>query len=131
MQGDVAGSLCAWQESDLRDVPARRAHKNWAVCANLRNMHIRRKRDLKRALEEQEKAAAQSALLLDQEQLNGLLEYLEERLSEDECDASLRFTREWAAANAIDADALAASVEYFTAICDCEVLANVEPETIF
>src|SRR5262245_5571168 len=94
-------------------------------------MHFMRKRKRQRGLEDHWKEGARNALPLDEGQVNELLEYLEERLAEDECDASLRFTREWATANGIDADALAASAEYFTALCDCEFCANIEPEAIF
>jgi hypothetical protein len=90
-----------------------------------------RKRELKRAFKEREKESARSAMPLSEEQLNDLLDYLDERLPEVGCDHSLRLTREWAATNAVEARALATSVEHFGGFCDCEVLANVDPESIF
>jgi len=60
-----------------------------------------------------------------------LLGYLNTELADEECDHTLRLTRAWAAQRSIDQDALAASVEHFGGYCDCEVLANVDPEAIF
>jgi len=90
-----------------------------------------RKRELRRAYKLGERQRAQAALPLGASQLAGLLDHLDSRLGREVCDHSLRFTREWAAANGVDADELAASLEELGGYCDCEVLANVEPETIF
>jgi hypothetical protein len=94
-------------------------------------MDDERKRTLKREARAGEKASAQQAMLLDKERLNDLLDHLDESLSEGGCDHTLRLTRGWAAERGLDSDALAASVARFGGYCDCEVLANVDPEEIF
>ena len=43
-------------------------------------MDDERKRELKRAFKSQEKAAARERMMLGEEQLNGLLDFLDERL---------------------------------------------------
>ena len=45
--------------------------------------------------------------------------------------STLRFTSGWGAINGIDPGALADSLAHLGGYCDCEVLANVEPESIF
>jgi hypothetical protein len=67
-------------------------------------------------------------MLLDEHFLNDLLDHLDVRLPEVGCDHTLRVTRAWAADRGFDAEAVAASVAEFGGYCDCEVLANVEPE---
>jgi hypothetical protein len=90
-----------------------------------------RKRELKRAFKNEKRARAQGALFLDEDQLNQLLNFLDERLPELGCDHSARLTRTWATESGVDPDALASSLEQFGGFCDCEVLANVERESIF
>jgi hypothetical protein len=90
-----------------------------------------RKRELKRAFQDREQEVARQAMLLDEDQLEELLGYLDERLPDAGCDHSLQLTRRWAGQNGVDADALASSLEQFGGFCDCEVLANVDPEAIF
>jgi hypothetical protein len=94
-------------------------------------MDEERKRELKRSLRAHEQMMAQEAMLLDDESLNRLLDYLDVQLADSPCDHTLRLTRTWAAQGGINQDALAASVEHFGGYCDCEVLANVDPEAIF
>ena len=53
-------------------------------------MDDERKRELKRAFKSQEKAAARERMMLGEEQLNGLLDFLDERLSDESCDHTLR-----------------------------------------
>ena len=117
-----------------REKPARNAtshrQKSDGAC-DAAGVDAEQKRELKRAFKEQEKATAREAMVLDEEQLNNLLDFLDERLPANGCDHSLRLSREWAASNAVDADMLALSLEHFGGFCDCEVVANVEPESIF
>lgn len=94
-------------------------------------MDAERKRALKHAYQDQQKQAARQAMLLDEDFLNDLLNDLDARLSHVGCDHTLRLTRAWAAERGLDGDAVAASVAEFGGYCDCEVLANVDPQTIF
>jgi hypothetical protein len=63
--------------------------------------------------------------------LESLIEDVDAALASDGCDHSLRATRNWAGAHEVDPDALAASLAHFGGYCDCEVVANVNPEEIF
>lgn len=96
-------------------------------------MDKERKRELKRLGKELagERANAEwdEHMVLEPRVLAALLNHLEERLSRDPCDHTLRFTRTWADVNGVDPDALERSVAHFGGGCDCEVLANVDPET--
>ena len=89
------------------------------------------KRDARRAYKKAERARQREAMILDHSQLSSLLDYLDEQLSAAGCDHTLGLTYAWAAEHSVDASALAVSVEKFGGYCDCEVLANVEPESIF
>jgi hypothetical protein len=89
------------------------------------------KRDARRAYKEAERARERGAMILGESQLSSLLDYLDEQLEASGCDHTLRFTEAWAAEHAVDASALVASVAEFGGYCDCEALANVEPESIF
>ena len=63
-------------------------------------------------------------MTLTPEQLKALLDHLDESLGTTPCNYSLDITRAWAAANGVDS-----SVGHFGGGCDCEVLANVDPQT--
>lgn len=94
-------------------------------------MDAERKRELKRAYREQQKQAARERMHLDAQSLNDLLDHLDRHLPALGCDHTLRETRAWAAERGFDVHAVAASVAEFGGHCDCEVLANVDPEAIF
>ena len=101
-------------------------------CAILENLvDDERKRELKREAREVEKAAAQQAMLLDEDSLNELLDHLDASSVEVRCDRSLRVTGAWAAERGIDPNALCSSLRQFGGHCDCEVLANAGPDAIF
>jgi hypothetical protein len=70
-------------------------------------------------------------MVLDADQLDELLDYVEAEVENAGCDHSLRATRAWAAANEIDPAVLAESLGHFGGYCDCEVVFNVNPEEIF
>jgi hypothetical protein len=57
-----------------------------------------------------------------------LFEMLDERLIEDGCDHSLRWTEEFLSGSEVDTDAVLAWLAEHGGFCDCEVLANVEDE---
>jgi hypothetical protein len=68
-------------------------------------------------------------MILEPEELKALLDHLDERLPHSGCDHTLRLTCRWAADQRIDGERLAESLLHFGGECDCEVLANVDPET--
>jgi hypothetical protein len=68
-------------------------------------------------------------MILAPGQLKELLDHLDEALGKTSCDHTNRLTRAWAADNAVDPEALERSLIHFGGGCDCEVLANVDPQT--
>jgi hypothetical protein len=89
------------------------------------------KREARRQRREQEAAEWERHMMLEPDQLKALLDYLDERLGRRTCDHSLRLTRAWGERAGVDWAALERSVLHFGGGCDCEVLANVDPETRF
>ena len=89
------------------------------------------RRRIKREYKLAELAAAQAAMILDRTNLDALREHVDARLAETPCDHSLRLTLAWAGQHGVDRDALTASVRHFGGYCDCEVVDNVDSESIF
>ena len=91
------------------------------------------KKELTRRGKAERKAAAeaewQERMVLEREWLKGLLDYLDRELPEAGCDDTLRLARRWAADHGVDAQRLEDSVLHFDGGCDCEVLADFDPET--
>lgn len=74
-----------------------------------------------------EKQTVMAALTLDRPALDALLDHLDERLSGEGCDHTLRFTQAWAEQEGRDWQPLADALHEAGGYCDCEVLANVDP----
>jgi hypothetical protein len=89
------------------------------------------RREIRQAYKKAERDAARAAMVLDLGQLEALLDAVEERLDSLPCDHSLRHAMEWAAAQHVDAEALTRSLRHFGGYCDCEVVFNVDTESIF
>jgi hypothetical protein len=71
-------------------------------------------------------------MLVDEQRLNELFDHLDSALEEGAGpNQTLRLTRAWPAERGIDEDALTESVEGFGGYCDCEAVANVDPDEIF
>lgn len=87
------------------------------------------KRKARRLRREQEAAEWDKHMVLEPRQLKNLLDFLDGRLGEERCEHSLRLTADWAAAAGVEWERLEGSVLHFGGGCDCEVLANVDPET--
>jgi len=77
------------------------------------------------------KARPRAVMLLERSAAEALLDYLDHELPKQGCDHSLRLTNAWAVRAGVAAPALAMSLEQFGGLRDCEVLANVDPETIY
>jgi Protein of unknown function (DUF2695) len=86
----------------------------------------KRGRDLVRAAES---ADWDQHMILAPAELRALLDHLDGELPRHGCDHSLRLTFGWADRSGKDRDALQESLAHFGGMCDCEVLANVDPET--
>lgn len=65
---------------------------------------------------------------LDADGLERLLDYLEEQHAHARCDRSLTLAMTWASENGVQQDLLASALRQFGGHCDCEVLANLEPD---
>jgi hypothetical protein len=88
-----------------------------------------RRQRAKAAMRERATREWDEHMVLEPAQLKDLLDHLDEALGRTDCDHSLRLTHAWAVENGIDEDALEESVFHFGGGCDCEVLANVDPQT--
>ncbi|MED7951084.1 DUF2695 domain-containing protein [Streptomyces sp. BE20] len=87
-----------------------------------------RRRMLRDAHKAEHKRAERDLLGLDREQLDDLLDHVEERLADTDCDHTLRHSRAWADAWSVPWSAPEAGLLANGAGCDCEVLANLDPD---
>jgi Protein of unknown function (DUF2695) len=62
------------------------------------------------------------------EELERLFDYLEAQDADARCDRSLTLTMAWASENGIEQGPLASALREFGGYCDCEVLANIDPD---
>jgi len=85
-------------------------------------------RELKAKWKADQRAAAEAALPLPRQALDDLAAELDRRLSEQDCDHSLRITTEWARRRATDLAALLSWAQSRGGYCDCEVLNNALDE---
>lgn len=60
-------------------------------------------------------------------QLRALFDHIDIRLSQHDCDHTLRFTLQFVHEHQLPQAAVIAWIESYGGCCDCEVLANVEP----
>jgi len=67
--------------------------------------------------------------VLSETQVNDLIAFVEEKLSQSSCDHSLKNTREWALENNINQDDLTDVLEENGGFCDCEVTFNLPEDT--
>jgi hypothetical protein len=89
-----------------------------------------RRRFLRDAYKNAERAARSALLPIDAEQLDALLDYLDEKLGDEPCDHTTRHAERWAATHGIDSARLDEGLQEFGGYCDCEILANVDPAAI-
>jgi hypothetical protein len=88
-----------------------------------------RRRHLKLAYKNAQREVAWVALGVDRAQLDSLYAYVEDRRSRHGCDHTLRYTREWAMAHPeIDWSRVRLGLVEAGGHCDCEVLANTDPD---
>ena len=80
----------------------------------------------RKELLKQWKESQQKTYLLNEEQAESLLSFVEERVGEQDCDHTLRFTRQWLNEN-IPPEQHVAVLEELASMgghCDCEVMYN-------
>ena len=86
-----------------------------------------------RKRERAETRASESAewdehMVLEPEELRALINHLDAELGDVPCEHTLRLTQAWAKTRGKDWEKLRPSLAHFGGGCDCEVLANVDPE---
>jgi hypothetical protein len=87
--------------------------------------------DLRRAWKREQSRHFWDELGLTANQLHDLHEYLDRMLAESgSCDHSLRFSHEWSQLRGVDVLQLENSLIRLGGACDCEVLANVDPDAV-
>ena len=92
-------------------------------------MDKERRRHLKAAYKNAQREVAWAALGIDRAQLDSLHRHIESRRVQNGCDHTLRFSQEWAMAHPeVDWPRLQMSLEDAGGHCDCEVLANTDPD---
>ena len=89
-------------------------------------MDKQRKRALKQAVRKARRADLAASLPTDPETMAGLFDFLDDQLSEGQCEHNLGLTRRWCQSKGIDEPAVVAWAESHGGFCDCEVLANCE-----
>ncbi len=88
-----------------------------------------RRRELRAGYKRVEKAAWEAGLPLERDDLEALLDHLDTRLGERPCDHSFRETQAWVETRGIEWESVEAGLVENAAGCDCEVLANLDPDT--
>jgi hypothetical protein len=85
-----------------------------------------RRKDLLHSLRNQERQKTREGFPAPILALKGLFDFLDEQLSESDCDDTLRLTRDYVRRNAMDESLIVPWLEEHGGYCDCEALNNVE-----
>jgi hypothetical protein len=85
-----------------------------------------RRKETVHALRDKQREVIRNSFPVPVLTLKALFDFLDQRLSEDECDHTMRFVREFIAQNAMD-DRVVQWLQANGGHCDCEALDNVEP----
>ena len=67
-----------------------------------------------------------AALPMPKEKLAAFFDYLDQQLTEHDCDDTLRFTKEFAASHNLAFEPIKEWLGDYGGYCDCEALVNVE-----
>ena len=88
---------------------------------------IERRKQIKKELREKAKLEFENSLPISREKFTQLFDFLDEKLSEYDCDDSLTLTVEFLQENKIEKiEKIESWLQKNGAYCDCEVLNNVE-----
>jgi len=85
-----------------------------------------RRKELAQSARAAAKASLKGSLPTSIAQLQTLFDYLDNKLTEEGCDHSLRLTKQFAESNQLPYEGLKVWLASLGGYCDCEVLANVE-----
>lgn len=86
----------------------------------------RRRAALVQGMVEEDTKKAIEAMPLSLQNLGELFDYLDEELSEHDCDHTCRMTMNFLSSKKLDAESILPWLGEYGGNCDCEVLANVE-----
>jgi len=81
-------------------------------------------RNRKRAWKDEQKAIARASFPLPDETMEQLFSAIDQALSAEGCDHTLRFTDSWLKDRGFDRQATVAWLNEHGGFCDCEVIAN-------
>jgi hypothetical protein len=85
-----------------------------------------RRKEILRKVRDQQRQKTHDAFPASVLVLKGLFDFLNQKLSDNDCDDTLRFAREYIQRNTTDADGVIRWLEENGGHCDCEALDNVE-----
>lgn len=85
-----------------------------------------RRKELLRTLREENRRAVRDDLPAAPAVLKALFSYIDARLSENDCDDTLRYAREFIAKEGLDEDLVVNWLEVNGGYCDCEAINNAE-----
>jgi Protein of unknown function (DUF2695) len=85
-----------------------------------------RRKEMLHSLRDQERLKTRDGLPAPISALKGLFDFLDEQLSESDCDDTLRFTREHVRQSGVDENSVVEWLKKHGGHCDCEALSNVE-----
>ena len=84
------------------------------------------RKELLHALRDQNRQATREQFPVGAPVLKGLFDFLDSHLSDEDCNDTLRFTREFISSYKLPEESLVAWLEKNGGHCDCEALNNVE-----
>ena len=87
------------------------------------------RRRLRAEYKESDRREWEAQLPLEVDELRQLLDYLDGQVGLRGCDHTLGTTSKWLAAHDHDVDGATDAFRSLGGACDCEMLANVDPET--
>ena len=85
-----------------------------------------RRKAIQNELQQKADAEKLAALPMPREKLQAFFDYLDQQLSEPDCDDTLHFTQQFAASHNLAFEPIKHWLDNFGGYCDCEALANVE-----
>lgn len=81
-----------------------------------------------RDVNQRQRSEAEARLPLPRSELAALFDFLDSRLASEDCNHTLRLTREFLWERSVAEEPVVAWLGEHGGFCDCEVLANVEGE---
>jgi hypothetical protein len=85
-----------------------------------------KRKEILHTLREEQSQKVRESLPAEVEDLKKLFDFVDKKLSDRDCDDTLRFTLEFVRQNAMDESRVVPWLESNGGYCDCEVLNNVE-----